>query len=283
MRLARVIIGGTERILDLASAYDTAPSGVQPFGGAPQAAGPWNLIFQEEFQQADAAALLASGKWHFGWFGDGILTGPVNGLETALYDVTTLSVGSGVGTFAVRPNSTNKTLSGTPAKANLGGSIVSDPWQSGATPGFMMSYGYAEARFRQPAGNETETLWPGWWLNGHDWPSCMEIDIMEGDGTDAGCGFNIHYGPATVETLNLNNIPGGRTRTVVGATSGMHTYGADIRPDGVTFYYDGIAVYNFAGTVPDVDRYLMIGNSCAGTMSAQKDLVVEYVRAWEQL
>jgi beta-glucanase (GH16 family) len=106
----------------------------------------------------------------------------------------------------------------------------------------------------------------------------MEIDVIEGDGTDEGCKFNIHYGDDE-ETVNLNDDPR-RRQTVEGATTGMHTYAADIRPDGVTFYYDGIAVGGYDGEVPDVPRYLIVGVTTSGTMDSTRSLLVDHVRAW---
>jgi beta-glucanase (GH16 family) len=141
-----------------------------------------------------------------------------------------------------------------------------------------MSYGYAEARMQLPAGNAEEDVWPSFWLTGHTWPDDMEIDVIEGDGTDEGCKFNIHYGSDGVDSTTLDDDV--RQSTVPGATTGMHTYAADIRPDGVTFYYDGVAVYSYDGDVPDKSRYLMVGLSTAGTMSSTKSLDVDYVRAW---
>ena len=68
--------------------------------------------------------------------------------------------------------------------------------------------------------------------------------------------------------------------TVAGATTGMHTYAADIRPDGVTFYYDGVAVGGYDGAVPDAERYLMVGITSSGTVQAPRTLLVDHVRAW---
>ncbi|MGY1696280.1 MULTISPECIES: glycoside hydrolase family 16 protein [unclassified Geodermatophilus] len=221
--------------------------------------------------------MLAEKRWHFGWYGDGYLTHPVNSSETALYDRSLLAVHDGVARFSVRPNTEGRTDSGR-TEPQLGAVINTDPGQ--AHVGFSIGYGFVEARLQQPAGSAAEALWPGFWLNGYDWPANMEIDVVEGDGTDSGCSFNIHYGPVGTDVTNLNGID--RTRTVPGATSGMHVYGADIRPHGVTFYYDGRPVYTYSGPVPDAERYLVIGLSTGGTVTQERTMLVDWVRAWRR-
>jgi len=244
-----------------------------PVGGPPGTR--WVLSFAEEFN-GTAADALNSGTWHTGWWGDGVLTRAVDSQETALYDRSLITVANGYAFMKAAPNTTNKSVAGV-QKSNLGSQLVSDPSQ--ATVGKMVGYGYVEARLQQPAGNGTEAVWPGWWLNGHTWPDDMEIDILEGNGTDNGNCYNIHYGVGD-DTTNLNATD--RCAAVKGATSGMHTYGADIRPDGVTFYYDGQAVGSYSGAVPPASRYLMVGISTAGTLTSEKTLQVDYVRAWNR-
>jgi hypothetical protein len=245
----------------------------QPVGGPPGVA--WKLRFDENFT-GTIDGLLDSGTWHTGWFGNGTLTRPVNTDERALMARANISVAGGQATFKVTPNTRRLTLPDGTTHPNLGATINSDDQQ--ASRGFLIGYGYVEARMQLPAGGPGERVWPSFWLNGHTWPDDMEIDVVEGDGTDQGCKFNLHYGHDGQDTLNLNNV--GRKRTVPGATTGMHTYAADIRPDGVTFYYDGEAVYAYHGQVPDAQRFLMVGVSASGTVTGTRLLRVDYVRAW---
>lgn len=234
-------------------------------------------IFAEEFDEANAAALLANGKWWFGWWGDGVLTVPVNDtLETASYDVTLLAVSGGIGSFPVTPNVTNKAVSGHSAKANLGTLISTDP-AKGASPGFTMSYGYVEARIWQASGNGTEALWPAFWLVGSPWPDMMEVDVLEGDGTISGNAWNIHYGIGS-DTTNLNATT--HSTSVTGYATGWHTYAADIYVGGVDWYYDGLLVGSYIGTVPDAQRPLIVNHTTAGTLAGTKTMQVDYVRAW---
>jgi len=247
---------------------------VKPVGGPADVS--WQVQMDENFAE-DTSALLDSGRWHAGWFGDGQLTQAVNSLETSLYASTNLSVADGVARLDVTPNSSRRALSDGTTQPNLGAALNTDKAQ--ASDGFMFTYGYVEARLQLPAGTPGEGVWPSFWLNGEHWPNDMEIDIVEGDGTDQGCTFNIHYGDGK-DITNLNDSV--RTRTVPGATSGMHTYAADVRPDGVTFYYDGAAVYDYDGKVPDRPRYVMFGSSSSATVSARHSLLIDYVRVWSQ-
>ncbi|MGZ4540995.1 MAG: glycoside hydrolase family 16 protein [Blastococcus sp.] len=245
----------------------------KPVGGPSGVA--WKTQFDENFTD-DKASVLDSGVWHAGWFGDGQLTGPVNSQETSLFSIDNLSVADGVARFEASPNTRRLALSDGRTQPNLGAALNTDDSQ--ASRGFTMTYGYVEARMQMPAGSDGEQVWPSFWLTGQTWPDDMEIDVVEGDGTDQGNKFNIHYGSNDHDTTNLNDAH--RRVTVPGATAGMHTYAADVRPDGVTFYYDGAAVYAYTGKVPDAPRYLMVGISSSGIMTSTSTLLVDYVRAW---
>ncbi len=235
----------------------------------------WRPVFAEEFEHS-ADTVFSRGSWRFGWYGDGVVTDAVNRKETAGYARSLFTVEEDRGVFRVGPNH-DSLSTGDGQPPNLGSILTTDPAQ-GARPGFTLGYGYVEARLQQPSGTDHEAVWPGFWLNGPDWPSSMEIDVIEGDGTDEGNTCNIHLGPAGSDVTNMNGTD--RSTTVAGATAGMHTYAADIRPDGVTFYYDGVPVHSHAGPVPDARRYLVIGVSTSGHMSTTKSMLVDYVRAW---
>jgi hypothetical protein len=246
---------------------------VAPIGGPKGVS--WHLQFDEGFAEGKDA-LLASGVWHSGWFGDGQLTDKTNSEERALFSRDNVSIAHGIARLVVTPNTDHASLDDGTTEPNLGSALNTDPSQ--ASRGFTMTYGYAEARMKLPAAPVGEQVWPSFWLNGETWPDDMEIDVVEGDGTDQGNKFNIHYGTDNHDTTTLNDV--GRERTVSGATAGWHTYGVEIRPGGLTFYYDGAAVYAYEGHVPDVPRYLMIGESTSGHVSTSRPLLVDYVRTW---
>jgi Glycosyl hydrolases family 16 len=254
-------------------ASDSGGPEVQPTGGPPGVH--WSLQLDENFD-GSTATVLGSGTWHPGWFGNGRLTAAVNSRETSLYSADNLAVANGIATFTVSPNAPRLKLANGRGAANLGAAINTDDHQ--AADGFTMRYGYVEARMQLPAADPAEQVWPSFWVTGHKWPDDMEIDVVEGDGADQGK-YNIHYGRGR-DTTNLNQ--GDRVRAVPGATTGMHTYGADIRPDGVTFYYDGAAVYEYRGPVPDAERFVMVGVSSSASVSSPHALLVDHVRAWSR-
>jgi hypothetical protein len=254
---------------------------VHPVKPVLPAAGPagvaWKLQFDEDFT-AGKDALLRSGIWHTGWFGDGLLTDRVNSDEKTLFARDNLSVSGGIARLDVTPNTRHAALEDGTTQPNLGAALNTD--QAQAPRGFMMTYGYAEARLQLPDAPLAEGAWPSFWLTGETWPDDMEIDIVEGDGTDSGNKFNIHYGSNHRDTTTLDDV--GRDRTVPGSTAGWHTYGADIRPDGITFYYDHTAVYAYHGKVPNSARYLMVGLSSEAKVTTTRTLLVDYVRAWNR-
>jgi len=254
------------------TAVPPTTDGSAPFGGPEGVT--WQQTFAEDFS-GDLGSLLDSGTWHTGWFGDGKLTQPINDDETSLFTDENVSVADGVAKLDVSPNSERLELRDGTTQPNLGGALNTD--ESQASEGFMMTYGYVEARMQLPTGEPGEEVWPAFWLTGHTWPDDMEIDVVEGDGTDQGCKFNLHYGTDD-DTTNLNDV--GRLRTVPGATTGMHTYAADIRPDGVAFYYDGELQYQYRGEVPDAERFIVLDASTSGKMTGTRSLLVDYVRAW---
>jgi beta-glucanase (GH16 family) len=121
--------------------------------------------------------------------------------------------------------------------------------------GFAQKYGYFEASFKTPGGANT---WPAFWLL--DAPSltnrslayCAEIDITESYG-NWGAGRN--YNPAgdanynQTSWHNWSTNGGGTTGDgsytyQPGMTSGFHTYGVDIEPTGITWYFDRQQVWS---------------------------------------
>jgi beta-glucanase (GH16 family) len=107
------------------------------------------------------------------------------------------------------------------------------------------TYGYLEARIKNPAGGGT---WPAFWMLGNDigtrpWPLCGEIDIMEGEGNAPYTNWG------TVHWANSNQWdhiqgPGNNTVTLTSKLSdAYHTYGILWTPTSFTWYIDGKANY----------------------------------------
>jgi hypothetical protein len=73
--------------------------------------------------------------------------------------------------------------------------------------GFMMGYGYAEARIYLPASNGQLVGWPAWWIVGTNWPADGEADIVEG--LDGAATSNYHYSQnGSAQTNNSGTISG---------------------------------------------------------------------------
>lgn len=227
---------------------------------ATAAAPAWHMTFDDEFN----GTAINTQKWTTGWFGSGV-TDSVNTLETSCYDSKNITVKGGIASF---------TTIGTSSVCHNGKAMPNTSALVASNGKFEQGYGFYEARLKQPAG---DALWPGWWLTGYTWPNDMEIDILEGSGDNSG-GFNVHYSCATGE-CNMNRTK--RVVPVAGATSGFHTYGAYVTPTGVKFYYDGKLVGEYKGSVPNKQRYLILGTSTSGgKVTSPKTMQVDYVRVW---
>ena len=156
-------------------------------------------------------------------------------------------------------------------------------------------HGRFEARLQVPSGRGT---WPAFWMMPSDsspgWPECGEIDVMEHVGYDSN---RVH---ATTHSLKYNwKATEQRTGTslVPGATTGMHDYAIEWRPDRIDAYVDGKRYFTSLdeGTGEDAwpftkDFYLIlnlaIGGDWGGAMGVDPDVwpqeyVIEYVRVYQ--
>ena len=155
---------------------------------------------------------------------------------------------------------------------------------------FSQTYGYFETRMKLPKGRG---LWPAFWLLPTDkaWPP--EIDALEafGDTSVNGQGgpTMIHYG--SISTIKSENC-GAWHNVGVDVTAGFHTYGVDIEPTGITYYFDGQA-YATCPPNSETDKpfYILIDLAIGGPSSWPgapdtsttwpRYLYVDYVRAYQ--
>ncbi len=231
----------------------TAPGAVQPVG---QDAGPWNLIFDSEFNGSS----LDTSQWSTGWFGAGITTG-ASSSEQECYDPSQVSVTNGA-----------LDLSAVARAETCGG--TTQPYASGmvTTDGkFSFTYGYMEARIWLP-GTSSIDDWPAFWADGQNWPTTGEIDTVEGLGGQACAHFhNPAGGPGTCATGNY--------------AGGWHTFAADWEPGSVTYYYDGAQVWTDTSGITSAPMYLILDLALSSTITspdtAPAAMQVEYVRVWQ--
>ncbi len=161
---------------------------------------------------------------------------------------------------------------------------------------FSQAHGYFEARLKLPNG---KGLWPAFWLLPADGPRPPEIDILEAFtvASDAGAG-----GPTQIHYTSTAQLVPGTARPVpdtcrgwhdvgVDVTKDFHAYGADVEPEGVTFYFDGRA---YAKCPPNAaaDRplYVLVNLAVGGAWPGYPDgsntwpatLHVDYVRVYQR-
>ncbi len=160
---------------------------------------------------------------------------------------------------------------------------------------FSQKYGYFEMRAKMPKGRG---VWPAFWLLPTDktWPP--EIDGVEsfGDTSSEGQGGRTKIHNATHYHHPQTGKPatcGAWFDTKVDITEGFHTYGVDVEPTGVTYYFDGVA-YGSCPPNKEFDRplYILINVAVGSEGSWPKSpdtstpwpayMQVDYIRAFQK-
>jgi len=163
--------------------------------------------------------------------------------------------------------------------------------------GFSQKYGYFEMKAKLPAGPGT---WPAFWLMSlpallnRDLPM-DEIDIAEQWGNSINDLFStLHLWDASASWRQLWNTQSVSNQPTM--TTGFHSFGVDIQPDYITFYYDRERIGQFPNAIPgypdkfDQPMYIMLdlaygggapGISAPNSLSGHQDLQVKYVRVWQ--
>ena len=189
----------------------------------------WKLTFDDEFNS------LNTGTWGTNWLGNpGTITKPINSAEQAAYDPAQVSVSGGY----LRLGTAYKDVTVAGTHYDMVAGIVQSDNR------FEQTYGYFEARIYLPGSNGQIQNWPAFWLNGENWPTDGELDIMEGLSGKAGWHF---HSPS-----------GGPGETEAGNYTGWHTYGALWEPGKVTYYYDGVEVGEISTGITSSPMYLIL-------------------------
>jgi beta-glucanase (GH16 family) len=176
---------------------------------------------------------------------------------------------------------------------NYGGMLSSVDAQGN---GFSQQYGYFEMKAKLPTGPGT---WPAFWLMSV--PALLdrskhmdEIDVAEQWGNSIADLFStLHlWNPNPWDQLWSSTTSSNQPTM----TTGFHSYGVDIQPDFITFYYDRQRVGQLPNAIPgytdkfDEPMYIMIdlaygggapGITAPNQLAAPQDLQVKYVRVWQ--
>lgn len=102
---------------------------------------------------------------------------------------------------------------------------------------FTQTYGYFEIRAKLPKG---KGVWPAFWLLPADksWPP--EVDVFESFGEKNEKGYGGHYKIHRASHSNKKDESCGEWWDAgIDLTEGFHTYGANVQPEGISFYFDG--------------------------------------------
>lgn len=134
-------------------------------------------------------------------------------------------------------------------------------WRHGAAvltaanmPEAQLTYGQVEWEAWMP---DRRGSWPALWLlpAGGSWPP--EIDVYEGFGYSKDWDFardlsaNLHGGPEGQRRFTVPmRIDGARFYGLSDLTTGYHRFAVDIAPDWITWFVDGIEVYQAANPFP---------------------------------
>lgn len=163
--------------------------------------------------------------------------------------------------------------------------VAADTYTSGllnSEASFSMQYGYYEIRAEMPAG---KGLWPAFWLlqsNG-EWPA--EYDVVEVLGHDT---KSLHATSHWKNQSGSNQMEHQAAKTF-DAADGFHTYGFDWTKDKITWYYDGVKVFEAANRVTDQSMYMLVnlavGGDWPGKPNAQTtfpaEMKIDYVRVYQ--
>jgi len=243
-----------------------------------QAVPGWDLVWSDEFSQADGTVPDPS-KWGYdiggGGWGNQEIQYYTNRPENARIVGGELLIEAREESFGGR-NHTSARL------------LTKGKWD--------WTYGRFEARVKVPSGSG---LWPACWMLGANidavsWPNCGEIDIMEQVGRLPKEVFGTIHGPG----YSGGNAVGGTYTFVPDVADDYHVFVVEWEEDVIRWYVDGIHYFTATPTslggdawVFDHDFFLILNLAIDGNFAGPLDpavtfpqqLWVDYVRVYARL
>lgn len=154
-------------------------------------------------------------------------------------------------------------------------------------PATQIRYGQYEWVARMP---NRRGSWPAFWMLGvYGWPP--EIDVYEGFGHSPDWNFatdisaNIHGGPRNTRKFQrLMRVNASAAYKLSGFDSGYHSYAVDIQKDYITWFVDGIEVYQAVNPFHEEDWYpiMNVAVKTTGTyIDGSGDMRVRSFRVWD--
>lgn len=256
-------------------------------GGTVPSVTQWNIIWNDEFAQADGS-YPDPAKWGFD-VGNGSGGWGNNQLE---YDTTNnATIQSGQLVIEARQES-------------FGGKNYTSTRM--LTKGkSSWTYGRMEARIKIPRG---QGIWPAFWMlgvnidSGVSWPTCGEIDIMENIGktSDQGTVHGTIHGPQNGGDYNGGAGVGG-TYTLSGGTAladDFHIYAIEWTPNQIKWFMDDHQYFTATSSglpggatwVFTQPQFLLLNLAVGGNWPGNPDgttvfpqqMLVDYVRVYQQ-
>jgi len=202
----------------------------EPFVEEVGETGPWNLIFEDNFDND----LSLWSVWYGGAFNN----------EIQLYRQEQLSLNNGVLTIsAQRENISGPTNPFDASQKSF--EYVSGRIESQQLFGPSDLDGNREYRFmasiKLPTGHG---MWPAFWTYGDPWPTQGEIDVLEARGSEPNeFQSNLFYGP----TANVNINQGTEVHHNIGQdlTAGFHTYEMIWKAASIDILFDGQLLHTY--------------------------------------
>jgi beta-glucanase (GH16 family) len=158
--------------------------------------------------------------------------------------------------------------------------------------GFAQKYGYFEMRAKFPPGI---AAWCAFWLHASKYRSDnamhqLEVDVVEAyGGSPRVLHSTLHFWPAPSPKDNDGRAKWGKgyTTRVDGMFEGYHTYGVDVSPDWITFYYDGRQTGRIkAQPEARTPLYMLVSLAMLPRYAKAQppqpmEMLVDYVKVWQ--